>query len=319
MKNLRKSTFHEPFGNIPRTLRPDDTMADLVGYFVRNPDFNTVIIEGDKGKILGVVNKETLLKSLFEHVDPDSPLEKFINTDFVCLSIAEEDPESLVDLIEGVTEDLIIQGEGGSYHTVASYPELLKMLKKELRARESTYRALLDSAYEAMVVIDTQGRIVIFNRAAGKMLRADPDKALGLPIKEVIPNTRLLDVLSSGRQDVRQRHTIGERTFLTHRTPLYLDGTIIGAMAQFQDISDVEDPLSQLADMREFITMLELILENAYVGIIFCDAKGVIRFMNRQYEELLGVPKEEAYGKHITEYFPDSRLPIVIKNRKPEY
>jgi PAS domain S-box-containing protein len=59
-------------------------------------------------------------------------------------------------------------------------------------------------------------------------------------------------------------------------------------------------------------------LDQAYLGIVFVDPEGVIRFMNQQYEELIGVDRKETYGKHITEYFPDSRLPEVIRTRKAE-
>lgn len=71
-------------------------------------------------------------------------------------------------------------------------------------------------------------------------------------------------------------------------------------------------------DLTDLLDLLDLMLDQAYLGLVFVDTKGVIRFMNKQYEDLIGVPREETYGKHITEYFPDSRLPLVIENRKPE-
>lgn len=78
-----------------------------------------------------------------------------------------------------------------------------------------------------------------------------------------------------------------------------------------------QSPDSQV--LSDLLSMLELILDQAYLGLVFVDTKGVIRFMNKQYEDLIGVPREETYGKHITEYFPDSRLPLVIETRKPEW
>ncbi|MCB2191254.1 MAG: sigma 54-interacting transcriptional regulator [Deltaproteobacteria bacterium] len=70
--------------------------------------------------------------------------------------------------------------------------------------------------------------------------------------------------------------------------------------------------------LSDLLNMLELILDQAYLGLVFVDTKGIIRFMNQQYEDLIGVPRQETYGKHITEYFPDSRLPLVIETQKPE-
>lgn len=73
-----------------------------------------------------------------------------------------------------------------------------------------------------------------------------------------------------------------------------------------------------LENAEKLLPVLELMLDQAYLGIVFVDPDGVIRFMNRQYEELIGVDRKETYGKHITEYFPDSRLPRVIETRKAE-
>jgi transcriptional regulator with PAS, ATPase and Fis domain len=40
--------------------------------------------------------------------------------------------------------------------------------------------------------------------------------------------------------------------------------------------------------------------------------------MNRQYEDLIGIDRKKTYGKHITDFFPDSQLPFVIKTKKTQ-
>jgi PAS domain S-box-containing protein len=79
-----------------------------------------------------------------------------------------------------------------------------------------------------------------------------------------------------------------------------------------------EKHVLDLDNAEKLLPVLELLMDQAYLGIVFVDPNGVIRFMNRQYEELIGVDRKETYGKHITEYFPDSRLPEVIRTRKAE-
>ena len=92
----------------------------------------------------------------------------------------------------------------------------------------------------------------------------------------------------------------------------------MGAISIFQDITSEEELLSELADIKQFMNVLQLILDNAYLGIVFVDSNGIIQFMNRMYEDMLDIEADAAIGKHITEYFPDSRLPLVIKSGKPE-
>ena len=79
-----------------------------------------------------------------------------------------------------------------------------------------------------------------------------------------------------------------------------------------------EEHVLDLDNVGELLRLLELMLDQAYLGIVFVDPYGIIRFMNRQYEELIGVDRKETYGKHITEYFPDSRLPVVLRTREAE-
>ncbi|MEW5912404.1 MAG: sigma 54-interacting transcriptional regulator [Thermodesulfobacteriota bacterium] len=78
------------------------------------------------------------------------------------------------------------------------------------------------------------------------------------------------------------------------------------------------DQNANYRELRDFLNTLELILDQAYLGLVFVDTDGIIRFMNKQYEELIGVDRDSAYGKHITAYFPDSRLPVVIQTGKAE-
>ena len=74
----------------------------------------------------------------------------------------------------------------------------------------------------------------------------------------------------------------------------------------------------EIGELKYLVTSLELILNNVYSGIIFCDRKCNIVFMNHVYAELLGVDRNEAVGKSISEFFPDSRLPFVLRSGKAE-
>jgi PAS domain S-box-containing protein len=93
-------------------------------------------------------------------------------------------------------------------------------------------------------------------------------------------------------------------------------------LKEFGDKIDTGDHAMRLnydlEDVESLLKVLELILDQAYVGIIFVDPKGIIRFMNQQYEDLIGIDRKQIYGKHITEFFPDSKLPFIIKTKKPQ-
>jgi len=74
----------------------------------------------------------------------------------------------------------------------------------------------------------------------------------------------------------------------------------------------------KISDLKYLANSLELILNNVYSGIIFCDRDCNIIFMNQVYAELLGVDRKETVGKSINEFFPDSRLPLALRSGKAE-
>lgn len=318
IKKLALDEFRISLQNIPRTFFPTDPLADILEYFLKNPDISTAVVLDANKKVKGSVTRNDLLEHMHNNMRLNAPIEGFLSHPHHSLLMEQIDFAGISDYVKNNFEDLIILDHQGRYQGVATSLELAKLLIKEREDQESMYKALLDSAHNGIIAIDPQGRVVLFNQAAEKMLGKTFREVAGRPVTEIIANSRLPHVLKTGRPEITKRHYKGELTFITNRTPIVLDGRMVGAMAQFVDIAQSDDFLEELSDVRDFINVMEMVLDNAYVGLIFCDAKGIIRFMNRLYEELLGINREETYGKHITEYFPDSRLPVVIKTGKAE-
>jgi len=91
-----------------------------------------------------------------------------------------------------------------------------------------------------------------------------------------------------------------------------------GDMQLAYDFYLEDDREKEISELKNLVNSLELILNNVYSGVIFCDRDCNIIFMNKVYAELLGVDREEAVGKSINEFFPDSRLPLVVSSGKAE-
>jgi sensor histidine kinase regulating citrate/malate metabolism len=72
-------------------------------------------------------------------------------------------------------------------------------------------------------------------------------------------------------------------------------------------------------ELLKLVEFLGLVLDNVYSGIIVCDPDCRIIFMNQVYAELLKVNRDQAVGKHIREYFPNSRLSQVLASGAAEF
>lgn len=70
--------------------------------------------------------------------------------------------------------------------------------------------------------------------------------------------------------------------------------------------------------MVDFQSVLETMVDSAVEGIVIVDSEGIIVYLNKAYEELLGITREQAIGRHVTEVIDNTRMHIVVKTGIPE-
>jgi len=164
---------------------------------------------------------------------------------------------------------------------------------------------ILDSVDNGIIAINTQGIVSLYNRAAEKMTRRPKSQAMGRHLSEVIIPQGLMDFLQEGRSRTECKlsitYTKGDRTYLTNRGSIYENGQIVGAVAIFQDISEVEQISQELASVKQLNSKLELIIESSYDGILLTDRDGNILKANQAHERITGLPSSEVQGKSISE------------------
>ncbi len=160
---------------------------------------------------------------------------------------------------------------------------------------------ILDSVNNGIIAIDNNGVIRLYNQAAEKMTRLPKSHAMGSHISTVICLQGLLDVLKDGisRKEVKLTYTQGNRTYLTNQSPIYENGQVVGAVAIFQDISELEFISEELNSVKQLNKKLELIIESSYDGIIITDAQGLIQRANQAHERIIGIPSDQIKGQYM--------------------
>lgn len=58
---------------------------------------------------------------------------------------------------------------------------------------------------------------------------------------------------------------------------------------------------------------LEEIFDRVYFGSVVVDENGIITFLSQPYADFLGIKREEAMGRHVTEVIENTRMHIVVK------
>ncbi len=121
---------------------------------------------------------------------------------------------------------------------------------KELKDSMEMIKDILDHAYQGIVLVDENGRIVKFNYE--RLLGIKEEDVLGRPVEEVIENTRLHIVVKTGEKELCEVQKIQGHDMIASRTPIMKDGKIIGAVGTvlFKDIKEVKS-LAQRIEVLE--------------------------------------------------------------------
>jgi len=75
---------------------------------------------------------------------------------------------------------------------------------------------------------------------------------------------------------------------------------------------------AMMGDLDDLVSLVSLISDTIFSGIIVCDRDSKILYMNRFYAHLMGIRAGEAEGKDIRVFFPLSRVPTVLKTGRSE-
>ena len=165
-------------------------------------------------------------------------------------------------------------------------------MKKELDV-------ILSSTNDAMIAVDKDGLITLFNRAAEKITGFQESAVIGRHIEEVVRSTRLPYILKTGESELNQKQPLGNTVIITSRMPVKDEqGNVIGAVAVFRDISELLDLTHEIYKIKEIQSLLEAIFNSTQDAISVCDEKGVHVLINPAYTRLTGLTQKEIIGKH---------------------
>ena len=89
--------------------------------------------------------------------------------------------------------------------------------------------SMLENPYESLILVDADGIIKFMSSYNESVYNIKIKDVIGRPIKEIIPNTRLPEVLKSGKAEIGESMVIRKKQRVISRIPLKQNGRIVGA------------------------------------------------------------------------------------------
>ncbi len=185
---------------------------------------------------------------------------------------------------------------------------------------ERNIELILNSTHDAMIGVDTEGIITLFNKAAEKLTGIAAEVATGKYVADVIKDTRLPFILETGKSELNQQQNLGSIKIITNRMPVKdKQGNIIGAIAVFRDITEVIELAEEITNLKEIQSMLAAIFNATQDAISVVDQKGLGVMINPAYTRITGLSEKDVIGKPATVDIAEgeSLHMQVIKTKKP--
>jgi TyrR family helix-turn-helix protein/PAS domain S-box-containing protein len=203
----------------------------------------------------------------------------------VSLKVRQGDEFSIVfpsDIPESV-----IEGVNGFFENVENDDNQESETDQLLMENSVIFQEAVANLPNGMIVVNSENIIIYVNEAAVRLLELNPYEILNKKADEIIPRSRLKEVMALGKVEIAEKQKLKNYTILANRAPIFYHDKIIGAVSIIQDITDLEKLHFELKKERELQERLNLVLESVSDLIALTDDNGNFTYMNEQMEELL--------------------------------
>jgi PAS domain S-box-containing protein len=189
--------------------------------------------------------------------------------------------------------------------------------RKALRESQARLAGILDSAMDAIITVDAQQRILLFNHGAERMFRCQTDDAIGQPLDNFIPerfrNAHAQYLSDFGLTSLTTRAMAGLRAV----TALRADGEEFSAEATISQVEaegqqlftvimrDITERKRIVEALRRSQEQLGGIIGSAMDAIITVDEEQRIVLFNAAAERMFLFPSGEAIGQPLNRFMPE--------------
>jgi two-component system cell cycle sensor histidine kinase/response regulator CckA len=198
-----------------------------------------------------------------------------------------------------------------------------KRAENALRAERNLVSAILDTAGALVIALDTQGRVIRFNRACEQVTGYTFEDVEGRPLwdvlpppDEVAPVRAVFENLRAGQfPNQHENYWIakdGTRRLISWSNTVILDarGEVEYIVGTGIDITDRERAERALRESEE---RHRTILDQMQEAVSFADAHDIIRHINACACEILKTTREQTVGRDILSVHPEALRPTVAE------
>lgn len=204
---------------------------------------------------------------------------------------------------------------GWLIHRHISHP-----LMQGLRDSEERTRSIVNTALDAVIVMDDRGMITDWNPQAEQVFGWSKEEVAGLRLSSTIIPDRYREAHEQGLRRYLQTGggpALGQRLELA---ALRRDGTEFPVELAITPLKLASGTtfscfLRDISERKQGEEKLRIVVESAPSGMVLIDQTGRMRMVNAEMERLFGYSREELLGQPVELLIPDSAWSHHIRQR----
>jgi PAS domain S-box-containing protein len=274
-------------------------------------------------RIMKYTEQELLGRRFVELIHPDhrAAAERFYGRQFVrqqpstyyeFLAVAKDGSDVWIGQnVQVLLED----GEVVGFQAVARDITERKWAEEALLESEERLRSIVQSTDDAIILMDTQGRVAFWNNGAEKTFGYTAEEMVGRPVARIIPE-RFREAHQRGVQRVAAAGRLTVQANMFELVGLRKDGTefplefSLAAWTAKSNlfvtgiVRDISERVQAESALRESEERFRAIMDNSPALIFIKDIEGRYLQANRRFETVFHLPHGDLAGKTDHDIFP---------------
>ena len=293
----------------PLTLRPDQTVGEVVTIFMENKIDGAPVLNDD-AKLIGLFTKSHIYRAINRKMSLNIKVEDLMTREI----LTGHPDDEFGEVVNPTVPRMPVVDENGTVVGMITRGDIAKAFFNSYRTISHEYDTIINSTHNMIISIDENGMIKVCNLSMARFLGVNGVDMIGKNILEVLPNSDLVNVVKTGKEEPLKQIELNGHFLISNRSPIVKDGKIIGAVAVLQDISDLDKMSQELNYVKELNKELDAIVESSYDGLFITDGNGITLRYNKAFEQLTLIDTNEYRGKSVAEIKRDGIIsdPVTL-------